>query len=203
MEKMTIHRALAELKLMGSKINCAIGQQFVLCKSNSQNKINGRQITEVERELQGNLDSAMALIERRNKIKKAIILSNANTKITVGDTTMTVAEAIDYKDAVQYENALLSELSRQYSQSTGKCNKENELLQTKFETFFANSGKNEVSVEEKENDRQMYFKNNEFSLVDPNKVKNRIDTLNDKTTMFLMEIDAVLSESNATTFIEF
>ena len=49
----------------------------------------------------------MDLISRRNKIKSAIIMSNAKTVVEVAGKQMTVAEAIDKKSSIEYEKELL------------------------------------------------------------------------------------------------
>lgn len=46
------------------------------------------------------------------------------------------------------------------------------------------------------------MKRNEYELLDPLNVKNVIETMEDCINEFESEVDAVLSESNATTIIE-
>lgn len=46
------------------------------------------------------------------------------------------------------------------------------------------------------------MKRNEFEIIDPLNVKQQIEKLSNRIEEFESEVDAVLSESNATTFIE-
>ena len=104
-EKMTIHRALAELKTIDSRIEKAISETR-FCRSNkhSNEKINGKSIDDYIAETKSAYESINDLIRRRNAMKRAVVLSNAITNVTVGDEVMTVAEAIEAFKSYQPED---------------------------------------------------------------------------------------------------
>lgn len=57
--------------------------------------------------MQASYDKVMGLISYRHKIKALVVQSNACTKVIVGKEEMTVAEAIERKQSIQYEKDLL------------------------------------------------------------------------------------------------
>lgn len=206
-EKMTVHKALAELKIIGDRINSAI-QTGVYCRANkhSNEKINGVSVDEFKKQIQGSWDKVNDLIRRRNAIKKAVVLSNATTKVKVGDEEYTVAEAIEMKNSgMQYKKQLLNELNKQYIQAVQITERENgENLQQKAENYVIGlygSKEGKTSVDEIENTKKQFIINNTFELIDPIKVKDKIDVLEREIAAFETEIDSCLSVSNAVTEI--
>ena len=98
-ERMSIHRALAELKTLDARINSACSGTFVYANKKSNAKISGMSIEDAKKFLVGNYDRAKDLIERRKKIKSAIVESNAKTEVEVAGIKMTVADAIERKSS--------------------------------------------------------------------------------------------------------
>jgi len=206
-ETMTIHKALAELKIIGDRINSSISTAtFIKANKHSNEKINGVPINEFKSQIQGSWDKSNDLIKRRNAIKRATVLSNAITKVKVGIEEFTVAEAIEMKNTgVQYKKELLSMLNRQYIDAIRITEKENgETLQSKAENYVIGlygSKEGKVNTEEIENTKKQFILNNTFELVDPIKVREKIDALEKEISEFESEIDAALSCSNALTEI--
>ena len=98
-EKMTVHKALAELKIIDSRIDTAIiAGTFVAVKKNNQDKISGKSVEDFKAAAKSDYDRASDLIKRRNTIKRAVTLSNAQTTVEIGGEKMTVVEAIDLKN---------------------------------------------------------------------------------------------------------
>ena len=80
-QKMTVHKALCELKTMDSRIQKAIDSSpYVVVNKHSSKKINGVSIDEFCRQAKSAYQSVNDLINRRNAIKRAVVLSNATTK---------------------------------------------------------------------------------------------------------------------------
>jgi len=204
-EKMTVHKALAELKVIGDRIISAI-QSGVYCKANkhSNEKINGVSVDEFKKQIQGNWDKVSDLIRRRNAIKKAVVLSNATVKVKVGDEEFTVAEAIEMKNSgMEYKKILVNMLNKQYTQAIQTTEKENgETLQQKAESYVIGlygSKEGKTNIEEIEKTRKEFVTNNTFELIDPLKIREKIDVLEKEISEFESEIDAALSVSNAIT----
>lgn len=205
LKKLTIHRALTELKMLNHRIEAATNEvNAVLANRKSNAKINGVEIKEFEKLMQASYDKVVSLIEYRNRIKALVVESNATTKVTVGSEEMTVAEAIERKQSIQYEKKLLELMQHQYRMAINTVAKENDALPTKLETYLVNilGNKEKQSPEEVKLHTETFMKRNEYELIDPMNVKKMMESLNDRIVEFESEVDAVLSESNATTFIE-
>ncbi len=206
-EKMTVHKALAELKIIGDRIENAINSgEFVRANKHSNEKINGVTVAEFKEQIKSRWNKVSDLIKRRNAIKKAVVLSNAVTKVKVGTEEYTVAEAIEMKNSgMQYKGNLMNRLQREYSQAIQITEKENgESLQKSAENYvFGLYGQKEgkTSSDEVENTKKQFIVNNTFELVDPIKVKEQIDLLEKEISEFQTEIDAALSCSNSLTEI--
>jgi len=204
MERMTIHRALTELKTLDSRIYNAIENgTYITPNKRSNQKINGKTIEEHKRVIQGDYDKVASLIERRNKIKAAIVASNAKTEVTIAGNTITVAEAIERKSSIKYDQHFLDALKAQYVRATKKVNRENEELPRKLETYLQSvlGSKEQAKTEDVEFHTKSFTERNEYELIDPLQLKEKIDKMEEEIENFLAEVDACLSESNAITFI--
>jgi len=204
-EKMTVHKALAELKIIGDRINSATSSGiYVRANKHSNEKINGVSVDEFKKQIQSSWDKVNDLIKRRNAIKKAVVLSNATIKVKVGDDEYTVAEAIEMKNSgMQYKKELMNVLNTQYIKAIQITEKENgETLQQKAENYVLGlygSKEGKTAIDEIENTRKQFITNNTFELIDPIKVREKIDALEKEISEFESEIDASLSVSNAIT----
>lgn len=205
-KRISLHRALSELKMLSERIQSAT-YRVVLTRANrkSNEKIEGMSIDEYKKEMQGSYDKVTSLIEYRNKLKALVVESNANTIVKIGATEMTVAEAIERKQSIAYEKELLTHLRRQYFEAIEEVTTANEALPEKLENYLINilgSKEKQSSSEEVRLHTDTFMKRNEYELIDPMQVKKIIDELAAKIEEFETEVDAVLSESNATTIIE-
>lgn len=98
-ETMTVHKALAELKVLDDRILAAISAcNLVTTKKNNQDKVRGKTVAEFTTDAKAAYDKATDLIKRRNAIKDAVNVSNANTIVKISDQEYTVVQAIDKKN---------------------------------------------------------------------------------------------------------
>ncbi len=205
MKKLSIHRALTELKMLNLRIETATNEvSAVVANRKSNRKMNGVDIQEYEKQMQASYDKVVGLISYRNKIKALVVQSNASTKVIVGKEEMTVAEAIERKQSIQYEKNLLEIMQHQYRSTINTVAKENDALPAKLETYLINilGNKDKQSPDEVKLHTETFMKRNEYEVIDPLNVKKQIESLSTRIEEFESEVDAVLSESNATTFIE-
>nr|WP_197494703.1 hypothetical protein [Solibacillus silvestris] len=205
-KRISLHRALSELKMLSERIQSAT-YRVVLARANrkSNEKIEGMSIDEYKKEMQGSYDKVTSLIQYRNKLKALVVESNAKTIVKIGVNEMTVAEAIERKQSIAYEKDLLNHLRRQYFEAIDEVTAANEALPEKLENYLINilgSKEKQSSSDEVKLHTDTFMKRNEYELIDPMQVKKTIDELAAKIEEFESEVDAVLSESNATTFIE-
>ncbi len=105
MEKMTIHRALSELKLIDARITKQISEIEPTGIFQKGKLINGYKTPEdFNTTAKSKMDSVNDLIKRKVTIKSAIVNSNSTTKVNVGGTEMSVADAITFKGVIAFRN---------------------------------------------------------------------------------------------------
>lgn len=204
-KKLSLHRALSELKMLNARIDAAT-TDVVLVRENrkSNEKIEGMSIEDFKKHMQGSYDKVMSLIQYRNRLKALVVTSNAKTIVTIGTQTMTVAEAIERKQSIELEKAVVEKLRRQYHRAITQVTRINEELPEKLETYLINilGNKDKQSPDEVKLHTETFMKRNEYELIDPMDIKKILETLTAQIEEFESEVDAVLSESNATTFID-
>lgn len=208
-EKMNVHKALSELKVLDKRIIDAISNDFVIANKHSDEKIHGVSIVDFKIDMKSHYQKVNDLIARRNALKRAVVSSNAVTKISVGETDYTVAEAIEMKNhGMEFYKMLRNELVRQYTKAEASINMNSgKNLEERAEKYIVSilSSKNDAKIDTKLIDelRAKYIENNTYDLLDPNNVKSGIEALNEMIENFESDIDSALSVSNAVTIIEF
>lgn len=212
----SIHRALAELKTLDDRIIDEInGAKFVALRIGQKDKTtSGQLIATAEKNIFSSYDKIVALIARRKQVKSAVVLSNAGItpdmvsglkRIMVGGVSMTVAEAIEYKTSIGYEETLLKSMLDQYSKARVKLEKDNQEVQKRLDEYLKNmfgAEAQKTQTEDVKAHTEQFLKMNETSLIDPLNLENKIQTLKDTIFAFTTDVDASLSEANATTMID-
>ena len=204
---MTVHKALAELKLLDSRIAVAITDGvYCVANKNSNEKIAGVTVQEYTETMQGRYDKATDLIKRRNAIKKAVVLSNATTKVNVSGIECTVAEAIEMKNhGIEFDKRLHDALRKSYNQAQKTINNENADLEERanqYVTAIYGQKESKTSTSDIQKVKDDFIESNQYVLVDPLNVLEKLDSLERRISDFEAEVDAALSTSNALTEIE-
>ena len=205
MAKYSIHRALAELKLLDKRITKTINNlQVVTCKKGDKLEYN---IAIAEEEFKAVVESDMQsvkdLITRRKEIKEKIVKSNAETLVTIAGKEMTVAAAIERKESIKYEKKLAEELKNQLNNLKAIINNRNEQVEYSLERQLGNLTSNPDADKELVLTFSEQYRNKEqFALVDPLNIEKVIEELENEIDSFESEVDYVLSTSNAITEIE-
>lgn len=197
MNQLSITRALVELKTLDKRIQKQIDSSvFISYKGQFYQPADG------VKDAVANYQSINDLIERRKKIKSAIISSNAKTKVNLCGQEMTMAEAIETKSSIKHKKNLMAVLKKQF----GDCNNYVETVNAKVRkdiesksTREADKEKNQMSLEEFS---KVYVNLHGIELFDPLKVHLKVEQLEKYITQFEQEVDYVLAEKNAITFIE-
>ena len=208
-ESMTIHKALAELKILDSRITDAMssGGTFVKNKKHSADNIDGKSLDKVESAIRGKYDKITSLIARRKAIKKAVALSNAKTIVTVCGKEFTVAEAIEYKNSgILFEELLRNQMTKELNKADQTATMFNEdQLPDRCDNFIQSLY---GSKDAKSNgaaalaDRERFLEQNTLDVYDPLDVRKKVEELDEYISNFKAEVDAALSVSNALTVIE-
>lgn len=207
-EIMTVHQALAELKVLDSRITKAIaGGKYMDVKRHCDKKIGGVDVGEYcTKTIRASYDSAIDLIARRNAIKRAVVKSNAVTTVDIGGTTYTVAEAIEMNNhGIDFEQQLYDEIRRQMMIAQSEINRNSgPYIQQKAENYINGlyGGKDKVDADSAKAQMQAYIDANSYELVDPLGIQDILAKTEADIASFTANVDAALSVSNAITKIE-
>lgn len=206
-ETMTVHKALAELKLLDSRIEKSI-EEGIYCVANkhSNDKMGGVPLDDYIKIMQGGYDKATDLINRRKAIKRAVVLSNAVTKVSVAGDEYTVAEAIEMKNhGVEFDKLLMNTMNIQYRNAQMQIKQENgkdlEQRAEQYVTAIYGQKEGKTNTADIEKVKADFLKSNQYELVDPLRVLDKIEDLEKKINDFMAEVDSALSVSNALTEI--
>lgn len=208
-ETMTVHKALAELKILDARIYNTINEAtYCKAKKHSANKVNGIEVDEFVKSVQSDYDQTADLINRRKAIKRAVCLSNATTKVNISGGEYTVAEAIEMRNhGVELDKMFLQEMSEQYAEAqktiTDMNGKELEDRADKYVIAIYGQKDGKTNIAEIDKLKNDFLVSNQYEMIDPMNVKEKIKTVQDFVDSFMAEVDSALSCSNALTQITF
>jgi hypothetical protein len=200
---LTITRALVELKTLDSRINKLIlNNYFIIYKTKNKNySINEE---EFKKNVLSEYQSLNDLIIRREKIKNAITLSNSKTLVTIGDKSMTVSNAIEFKATIEYKKYLLETMKKQRQMVIIESENHKQRVQQKVDDnvkiICGKDSKPDANVIQTISDG--ITKGDPIEIFDPLNIDNVIKELETTIEDFSANVDYVLSESNALTTIE-
>lgn len=205
-EKMTIHKALCELKILDSRINNAISSaRFCLANKHSNEKVNGVTVEEYQETMKASYNKASDLIRRREAIKRAVVLSNAKTIVKIGGKEYTVAEAIEMNNhGIDLKLQLKNAMKRQYDSAMTTIISKNSVVDDKATEYVVGlfgQKESKTANEEYEKARKSYIEANTMELIDPVNILEKIEALEVEIADFTTEVDSALSVSNALTEI--
>lgn len=206
-KRMTITEGLVELKLYDNKIRKAITEAHLIgIKKKKDNKIGTMLVENYEKKAKESYQSILDMMKNRDAIKRAIVLSNATTEVTINGKTMTVAEAIEKRNLNSSISCLLGKME------TSLSNVENALLTKNADvdasaekllvSYYGKDAAKKVSKEDYDSVVTPYKEANEYVVIDPLDLRDKYEKLRDETDGFMSNVDSALSISNATTFIE-
>lgn len=207
-ETMNIHQALVELKTLNKRIESAIREgEWVVANKHSNGKIGGIDLKDFVEEVKSRYQKVTDLIARAEAIKRAVVNSNAITKVTIAGKEYTVAEAIDMKNnGIERLRILVRRLNHDYTLAKGTADHANgtELERRADDYVRTMIGNTDVKgmTDEIKRLRDEFIKAQTVELIDPIDALKQMEQLNDQINSFEMNVDSALSVSNALTTIE-
>lgn len=205
--KYTITRALAELTTLKDKhqekVNkmnlIAVKQGAKIRKPNSSYSEKSF-IEQANQSYQSVLDIERRILEIKNKIDA----SNFTTKVKIGDTEMTVQEALNMKRLIELKQSRLyfiKNMKQRAQTDFDAGNEENRRRIEKMSQDQMSNGSSKAGDAEKEivESVEKIYK---MDFIDPVNLSDEIEKLENEIAEFNNNIDYVLSESNSTTYIE-
>ena len=197
--KMSITRALNEVKLLDAKIQKKINESAKL----TDGVTTPEEFTQLAK---SNMQSILDLTNRRKDIKTKIVQSNANTEVEIAGIKMTVADAIERKSSIEIDRNLLNRMKSEYRAVTGYIAQRNQQLEDKVsklvDSLVGSDKKDTNMVKTAEELAQNTRDNESYVILDPLKLLKSIETLEQEIMEFESNVDFVLSESNSITSIE-
>ena len=206
-ETMTIHKALAELKILDARVAKEI-QNGSYCAANkhSNEKINGIPVSDFEKAVQGTYDKVTDFLKRQEAIKRAVTLSNAKTVVNISGKDYTVAEAIWMKNhGIELKALLINVMDKQYKQAQAEVNRQNgddlEKRADQYVTAIYGQKEGKTNYTDIEKVRKDFLEANSYEIIDPINVPEKLEALRKEIDSFMAEVDSALSVSNALTEI--
>jgi len=200
---MSITKALVELKVLDKRIQKAIDEiVFIMYKTKTKNF----QVSEEEfrKSTIASYQSLNDMIERRDKIKNAIVTSNSQTIVEIADMKMTVAHAIEYKKTVFYKNLILDKMREQRRIVISEAENHKIRVQSKIDenirVLCGKDGKPDANTIQIVT--ESITKSDPIDIFDPLQSEKESNRLDDFVSEFAKNIDVVLAESNARTIID-
>lgn len=212
MTTMSITRALTRAKTIEKQLARLVESQFVVTLM----KREVDDVTDVYQDnlkmTQANFDQFNDLFAELNNIKAAVRKSNEVTKVVIGGEELSVADALVYKNTIAYRNSFLDRITRENRNAESRVEQSKINADNKFasvrENLIKNSQGQDVSEDYlktvlTEEERRLKKAIVEVKVSGINNVNEYIEAERKRIDTFLEEVDYVLSESNATTIIEF
>ncbi len=198
----SIARALVELKTLDARINKLItNSNFIICKTKNKNY----QYTEEDfkKQVESEYQSLNDLITRRDKVKNAIVVSNSKTEVEVAGRKMTVAQAIEFKNTIQYKRSILETMKRQRQYATVESESHRQKVQQKIDDNIRIVCGKDVKPDPTtiQTITESISKSDPIDVFDPINLDKVIKELETEIEDFSANVDYVLSESNALTVI--
>ncbi len=200
-QKISVTQGLAELKMLDKRITTHLRHLRWCDVSTEANRVDADKLkSRAEAEYQSYMD----LVKRRDSIKRAIVLSNASTRVKVGEWEGTVAEAIEHKSSIAYKQRLLESMKEQLQESRSKYETAKSQMDSRLERLL----QSELGKDVKTNPDTLAALTNTFraqnkvELVDPLDLAAKVAALEEEVTSFETNVDWVLSEANGKTTVE-
>lgn len=209
--KMSITRALAEVKRLDDRIAREINTgRFVdvaIGRNQNQKVANSNQtVAEVKTAIEGSFDRIKQLMQNREAIKAAIVMSNATTKVTVNGKQYTVAEAIELKKSVVLKEMFLSSLRRHQMTTQASVDQHRaklaDTIERSLQAVYSSANGTKITEEQYTAIAKPQEERSEPAMLDPRDIAKQIRELDEEVSVIKSELDFVLSESNARVDIE-
>ena len=189
--------------------------KYIEVAQGKKETINGVPITNISKNIEAQYQKVLALISNYERLKKAILRSNAGITDTTPVQTVTVcgkqytmAELIDVSDNVYGNNkhtdalksSLLQRMKQAYSNAVRKVEAQHDKVEQNFQDYIAKVSSNEkqsLTAADIQKRSEVWHEDGDYRLIDPLNLKDKIDKLQAELEKFKQECDATMSEQNA------
>lgn len=200
-QTMSITQALAELKLLRKRFERVLSDaEFITLKT----KTKQLDVEGFKRGATASYQSFKDLLSRYNRIKAAIVVSNATARVTVAGREYSIAEAVERKRSMETEKECLRLMQQQYKDVMERYEAHQRAQQDRLDRLVMQElGKdNKTSIEIVTQLTATFMESNKAEVVDPLKLEEKIREIQKDLEDFETNVDWALSESNGRTTIE-
>jgi hypothetical protein len=200
-QTMSITQALAELKLLDKRLRTHLTHMRWADVSTEDNRVDKEKL---KTQAQAEFQSYMDLVKRRDSLKRAIVLSNASTRVKIASWEGPVAEAIEHKSALFNKRNLADIMKEHLQEKRTQFEAAQNQLNSRLERLL----QSELGKDVKTNPDTLaaltstFRSSNKVEFVDPLDLATKIGELEEEVSSFETNVDWVLSESNGKTMIK-
>ena len=196
----SVTQALSELKLLRKRIESVTDSAVFTTLKKASDMVDAAKFST---QATASYQSFKDLVARYNGLKSAIVMSNATTKVTIGGTIYTVADAVERKRSIELEKGLLHVMRQQHTATKAEYERHQQAEQQRVErlltTELAKDAKTNVEVVQQLT--TTFLAQNKATVLDPLDLSEKIDALSKSIEEFETQVDYTLSESNGRTLI--
>lgn len=201
MSSISVTQALAEIKLTRSRMDNALDHTSFIKLKKKRDMID---VARFSKESIASFQSYTDLVKRYNKLKSAVVQSNAVTTVRIAGNEYTVADAVERKRTVEFDKQLLTVLQTQYDKVKTEYDQHMITEQARVERLVTTelSKDNKTNVEVVNQLTETFLAQNRAEILDPLGLADQIRDLKRSIEEFETQVDWVLSESNGKTLIQ-
>ena len=199
---MSVTQGLAELKLLDKRLTKELSYLEWVAVSSKKKHVDEATL---KKAAESEYQSYMDLVKRRDTIKRAIVLSNATTPVSIGTIwTGTVAEAIEHKSSLLYKKRLVEKMKDHLLKVTSEYEQLVDDIAARLDRLMTS----ELGKDVRTNPETVaaltasFRETNKVELVDPLHLSEKVKALEKEIDLFETNVDWVLSEANGKTMIE-
>lgn len=201
MTDISVTQALSEIKLLRARIyNGLDDASFIILKKKNMPFFDADKYATKAR---ASFQSYNDLVSRYQKLKSAIVKSNATTTVRIAGKTYTVADAVEQKRSISFQEDLLKHLMNEYKTVHNEFvlheTAERKRLDALLTTELGKSSKTDVDVIKTLT--ETLLAENKAEIVDPLHLADKIATMKHEIEEFKTTVDWILAESNGRTMI--
>ena len=213
--RMTVHRALAQLKSTEDRIaNKILNSVFVSSTIGKTGMCKGITIEKMNAQIESDYKSISDMLRNYEKIRLAIVrnnsgIGNLTENIMYADESrkITLAEVLAYqKHVLPLKNNMVNVMKSQFDQVSNDIERTNENVSNQaskvLDGFAGKNSDQKIDKGQTEVIIQAYLENNQKTFVDPLNIKDLISKLSKEYEDESVWADSCLSEANALRTIE-
>lgn len=202
MPSQSITRSLVEIKTLDARINKII-ENAVFTSYKTKTRNHNLNADEFRKTANADYQSLNDLICRRDKIKNAIVLSNSVTMVEIAGKKMTVSQAIEFKNTIEYKRNIVFKMRQQRQtviiESENHRNRVQNKIDENIKIICGKDTKADATTIQTITDG--ITKGDPIEIFDPLGIDALISHMETEIEDFSANVDFVLSESNALTQI--